>query len=259
MPRIPRSSLHVAFLGVTLLVTGIASAEAVVGGRPLKEPYETVVQPDDVIMACQGPRLPVTYNYDCHYHSSEITDSEIVPLPAVRVTDQVAGCEPGTQPSVAKTMTYATTATFRFGVSVKLDLKILSGYGGLLARLKEFGPGLQAGFGYATSTTFGQASSYTIPADYGKVSWGVFSQDAVMSTINESVEITSTGITGPPTIYYTAHGVTTTTPIANETTGFPQGTLGKSDRSFASVEEFNALCPSGVLPDYLGGPGDTYW
>jgi hypothetical protein len=259
MSRLSWSSLHIALLSVALLATGIASAEAIIGGQPLKEPYETVVQPDDIIMACQGPRLPMTYNYDCHYYSSEITDSEVVSLPAVQVTDKVAGCEPGTQPSMAKTLTYATTATFSFGVAAKLDLKVLSGYKGLLANLKEYGPGLQAGFGYATSTTFGETQTYTIPADYGKVSWGVFSQEAVKATVNETVEITSTSIQGPPTIYCTAYGLTTLTPIAHDTTKFPQGTLGKSGRSFASVEEFNDLCPGGVLPDYLGGPGTTYW
>lgn len=259
MSRMPRHSLFTALLGVALLVTGIASAEAVVGGQPLKEPYETVVQPDDVILACRGLRLPMTYNYDCHYYSSEITDSEVVSLPAVQVTDHVAGCGPGTQPSVAKTLTYATTATFSFGVAAKLDLKVLSGYKGLLANLKEYGPGLQVGFGYATSTTFGETQTFTIPADYGKVSWGVFAQRAVEATVNETVQITSTSIVGPPAIYYTAYGLTTLTPIAHDTTGFPQGTLGKSSRSFADVDEFNDLCPGGVLPDYLGGPGTTYW
>jgi hypothetical protein len=245
-------------LAVAVLVAvagSVRPAQAVIGGDRFPAPQEQIVTPDDSIMACQGPRLPTDYHYDCQYYSSEVTASELVHLPAVKVTDDVAGCLPGTQPSVAKTMIYATTAAFQFSASAKLDLKILSGFTGLLNKIKEFGPGLQGGFGYTESTTFGEGKTYTIPADYGKISWGVFSQDAVADTINESVQITSTDISGPSARYFTASGVKTLTPVAEEKSQFPQGTLAKSSRNFASAEEFKTLCPDGALPDYLGGAG----
>lgn len=250
-----RSYSWVTLFVVALLVGGTASAEAIIGGKKLRPPYETQVSPNDTIMACQGPRLPMTYNYDCHYYSSEVTESKLVHLPAERVTDDVAGCVPGTQPVVAKTMTYSRTAGFTFGGSIKIDIKVLTGFNGLLTKVKEKGPGIQGNFGYTVSTTFGEAKTYGVPANYGKISWGVFSQDAVESKVNQSIQITSTQIQGPRSMYYTAYGVTVVTPIADNTTKFPQGVLAKTERNFASVEEFDTLCPGGVLPDYLGGPG----
>ena len=250
-----RSYIWAALFSVALLVGGTASAEAIIGGQTLRAPYETEVSPEDAIMACQGPRLPTTYNYDCHYYSSEVTESQLIHLAAEKVTDDVAGCVPGTQPVVSKAMYYSRTSGFMFGGSVKIDLKVLSGFSGLMSKLKEFGPGVQGNFGYSVSTTFGEAKTYGIPSNYGKISWGIFSQDALESKINQSVQITSTDIQGPRPMYYTAHGVTVVTPIADNTTNFPQGVLAKTERNFGNVEEFNTLCPGGVLPDYLGGPG----
>jgi hypothetical protein len=253
---------NIAVLGVAVaaLAAGAAlslprpEAKAIIGGENLAS--ETEVSPDDPIMACQGEKRGSPDHYNCSRESSEVVGSRRITLSPEKVTDDVAGCLPGNQPSVAKAISYTKTSTISVSGNLKFDLKILTGFTGLFNQIKEYGPGVGVGVSYSVATSFGQSKTYTIPADYGKISWGIFAQDAVESTVNQSIRVNSLHIGGPSPRFYTGYGVKIVTPLEDDTTKFPYGTLAKAQRDFASVEEFNALCPGGVLPPYLGGSGE---
>jgi hypothetical protein len=245
-------------IGIAAAVVGAAfilpRAQAV-PGEPQPRANEEVVDVGDPIMTCQGEKRR-SKNYDCEHFASEVVSSREINLPPEKVTDEVAGCQPGTQPTISKQISYSKSSTVTVSASAKFDLKILAGAGGIFEKIKEYGPGIGIGVSHSWSTTFGQSETYSVPADYGKISWGVFSQRAAESTVNETVVVRNITIGGNDSYLYTANNFKIVTPIEKETTKFPVGTLAKDQRDFKSVEEFKELCPNGVLPEYLGGEPD---
>lgn len=237
--------------GSGLLIVGDVGEHAafLVGGPVSPQVQGTVDQ-------CLPAHRGVTDDYDCERFHSEVKSSREINLPPEKVTDDVAGCHPGNQPSVNKRISYSKASTVSVSASLKFDLKILTGAAGVFKQIKGFGPGIGVGVSYSWSTTFGSSEGYTIPADYGKVPWGTFSQRATESVVDETVVIRNTGIGHNDSYLYTVYGITVVTPIEEDTTKFPQGTLAKDSRDFKSVEEFKQLCPTGVLPEYLGGKPD---
>jgi len=208
-----------------------------------------IVDSTDQIMNCEGPKFPGG-SWNCGVRDSALIKHSLVKLPPVKVTDDVLGCTKGSQPSIARIVTYQYGT--QIGASASISLKILPG---LSEVFKEIGP--QIGVSYATTTTFGQGQTQSIPADYGMISWGIFAQDAVESELHMTVLVNDThissGVAGLR--YYTARNVRTFTPVVEETTKFPRGSFGKESRPFASADEFRKLCgPGAPLPPSLGGP-----
>jgi hypothetical protein len=215
------------------------------------KPKPTPVSADDPIMHCAGPKLP-QWHHNCHVYSAEVTATKLIHLPGEKVTDNVAGCQPGNQPSVGKTLTYSKSVTMGGGVGV--NVQQLQDIGQILRNTqKRLAPEISGNFGVSTSTSWGQNKSYNVTANYGKVSWGVFSQEAVESTTNLVIEITSTDVGGRSPLYYSANGVRVVAPLEDKQKKQPQGTLSQGERNFKDRAEFQQLCPSGALPPYLGG------
>jgi hypothetical protein len=237
-------------------VAAVASppVKAAIGGdrHPMQgSPKPTPVSADDPIMHCAGPKLP-RWHHNCHVYSADVTATKLIHLPGEKVTDNVAGCQPGNQPSVGKTLTYSKSVTMGGGVGV--NIQQLQDIGQVLRNTqKRLAPEISGNFGVSKSTSWGQNKSYNVTANYGKVSWGVFAQEAVESTTNLVIEITSTDVGGRSPLYYSANGVRVVAPLEDKQKKQPQGTLSQGERNFKDRAEFQQLCPSGVLPPYLGG------
>lgn len=246
-------------IGIALAAVGMAlilqRAQAV-PGEPGLRPNEQLVDIGDPIMKCAGDKRRSSV-YSCGTFAQEVLGNREINLPSEKVTDDVAGCHPGSQPSVAKQISYAKTTSVSVNAQIKFDLKILTGAKGMFSKIKEYQPSIGGGLAYSWATTFGEAKTSTIPADYGKISWGIFSQKAREATVNQTVVVRNTHIAYNDSYLYTAKNFKIVTPIEEEKTKFPVGTLAKDQRNFNSVAEFKELCPNGVLPDYLRGKSSS--
>jgi hypothetical protein len=245
-----------AAIGIFAAIGSVAGTASALVGPPIgcggfgsttcPDPDEKV-PPEDPVMECRGPKIPAGFR--CETYGLKETGSKPGRLPPVQVTDQVAGCLPGNQPSIAKQMTYSFTTTIGFSSGVAI--KSVPGLSGIWRNiLKEIGP--QFGVTVSESVSFGESQTQRIPADYGMISWGIFAQDTIVSTADMSVIVVEKA-TVPQTSYYTASGVEFVTPVVAEKTGFPKGTTAKESRPFKDENEFRELCgPNAPLPPNLG-------
>lgn len=189
------------------------------------------VSPDDPVMGCEGSDAPPGW---CKIVKFDVVSRTVINLPAEQVTDYVAGCTDGNQPTVSKSITYSRS----FSISASLGMSAGVNGGGTI--LREAYPA--ASVGAAWTTTFGSGSTYSIPADQGQVSWGVFSQQAVEVVANMTVRVEEPAADVPNAELYSADGVRLVFPLEDKNTGLPHGTLAKQKRPFSSDAERSQLC-----------------
>lgn len=205
-----------------------------------------LVGADNPVLQCEGPEAPD--GFDCDISVDDVPGTSTRPgrLTPAQVTDNVAGCTSGTQPSVAKQISYARTGSISFGASISLDL-----YKGVNQIIDKVGPG--AGVTVSQSTTFGTGHTYTVPSDYGRVAWGIFTQDTIEADVTITVKVTEPATDIPSIPYeYRGENIRVVTPVVDGATGLPKGTLAKQDRNFTDLAEFRALCgDTATPPDYL--------
>lgn len=222
-----------------------ATALAVLGvaGTALAAPDE-YVSPDDAIMSCGGDKALV----QCEVTDFDVKSQEVVTLPPVRVTEQVAGCTSGNQPSISRAISYTRSTTV--DVSGGVSLGNLPGAGNAFGPLKD-AVSVSAGVSVSETTGYGDTQTYTVPADYGKVSYGQFAQRAVRATGDLFVRTEDSG-EFPASYSYGAHGVVITTPLQRDEKKLPEGTLSTRSRDFATLGEFRTLCGyTATPPPYL--------
>lgn len=199
-----------------------------------------IVASDDPVLNCEGDNVPG--GYDCDISVTDVHNSHQIKLALAKVTDDVAGCTPGNQPGRALTLSYSSTGSIQIGGGIALDL-----YKGVNQIIDKVGPSI--GVSVSKSTTFGTSETYTIPADYGKISWGMFSPDAVEAEATIEVHVTEPAQDVPDVGYsYRGENVKVVTPIVKGDSGIPQGTLSKDQRDFSSLAEFRQLCGEAATP-----------
>lgn len=219
-------------IGTTLLFTALTGTTYLSAPTAPSQALTTYqVSPDDPVMGCAGPDAPPGW---CSIEKFVPISKTVIDLPSEKVTDYVAGCTTGSQPSVAKSITF--TKAFTISASLGLSYKI-PGSGDIL---KESGPGAAVGVSWQTS--FGEGHTYTVPADYGMISWGAFSQQVVEVVADMTVRVEEPAADVPNAVLYAARGVTVNLPLEDRSSRLPYGTLSKMQRPFYDEAEFTRIC-----------------
>lgn len=217
-------------------VVGVVAGMGTVAFTALAAPNTFEVAADDPVMFCRGPEVPP--GATCRNSFAKEISAELYTEESKRYTkDEVVGCNEGNQPAIGRATSWSKGSEIAFG-------------GGLTA--DYFKAGVTANVTTATTVTRTAETTVQIPANYGKITWGMFAQHMVRSTQELTVTVSISGPEGSAEYHYHARGVIVNKPQTNDS-GAAAGAHSPGDRNFANLAEFQKLCKGAgaVPPPYL--------